>query len=263
MDAIKKLFYNHTLLVSCGLCSLFILFFLIFLHGIEPSILGLETRWLIVSGAPLLYASIVGGYLKSFRGFGVELESQLNTPITNTALFVSDVFTKMPSDEKLSRKHLAYANQKTLKKNKVLIFNCGKNNYYNVEIIEEYLHAMPNLEYFEFVDENGYFKCLLPISIFKPDATNLPVIEPPDNNALFDLVNAINNDHLFQTFGAEVINEKVTESKSVIEILPVVRQSRHGIVGVLNENDKLVGIVDERALESSIADEVLKAQRKK
>lgn len=45
-------------------------------------------------------------------------------------------------------------------------------------------------------------------------------------------------------------------------MLPLVRKSIHGLVGVVNEQEKLVGIIDKHILESKIADEVLLAERK-
>ena len=99
---------------------------------------------------PLLFALITGGYIKRFKGFGIELESQLKNPIKNTTLLVSDVIDELPSDEKKSNKYLAYISQETRNKIERLSFNLGNKNYYNTYVIKEYLRAMPNIKYFEF-----------------------------------------------------------------------------------------------------------------
>lgn len=46
--------------------------------------------------------------------------------------------------------------------------------------------------------------------------------------------------------------KKVKEITSMIEILPIVRKSEHGIVCVINEDEKLVGIIYKHTLESKI-----------
>ena len=124
---------------------------------------------------------------------------------------------------------------------------------------------MPNIKYFEFVLKNGQFFCLLPISIFKRkrETINNDFNGQFNSNAIQDLIEAINNDNLLTVFGAEAITEKLIETKSVIEMLPIVRNSKHGVVGVINESEKLVGIIDSHTLESKIADEVLLAGRRK
>jgi hypothetical protein len=276
MEALKKLFNNHTMLIVCGIASIVLLFIFILLQGGKPNLLSLESRWLIVSGIPLLYALIVGGYIKSFKGFGLELESQLKNPVKYSSLLVSDVIDDMPGSPKKSKNSLKNISIKTRKKIERLTFNCGKKGYYVESVIKDYLIALPNIKYFEFVLKNGQFFCLLPISIFKKsreiidnnfndqleDRYDEQVNEQFYSSAIIDLIDAINNDELLTFFGVEAITAKVIETQSVIDILPIVRSSKHGVVGVINENERLVGIIDKHTLESKIADEVLLAGRK-
>ncbi|ODB92812.1 hypothetical protein A3197_20795 [Candidatus Thiodiazotropha endoloripes] len=68
-----KFWSHHTALVIGAIVSIVLLAtFLLFQYN-ESNVLKLESRWLLVAGVPLLAALIVGGYIKSFKGFGVEL----------------------------------------------------------------------------------------------------------------------------------------------------------------------------------------------
>jgi len=75
--AMVKFWVQHTSLAIGAVISIFFLVtFLTFQYN-QSEMLKLESRWLLVAGVPLLAALIVGGYIKSFKGFGVELEAIL------------------------------------------------------------------------------------------------------------------------------------------------------------------------------------------
>ena len=99
VDAIKKLWANHTFSASSSFASILLLSLFFILQIFAPNILKIDTKWLIVAGCPLLFALIGGGYIKTFKGFGIELETQLKTSIAESELLATDTLIELPEDE--------------------------------------------------------------------------------------------------------------------------------------------------------------------
>lgn len=70
-----RFFGSHPAIVFGGCLSLLLLGIFLAFQFFDSKMLNLETRWLLASGIPILIALFVGGYIKSFKGFGVELEA--------------------------------------------------------------------------------------------------------------------------------------------------------------------------------------------
>ena len=102
MKALKKFWSQHTALAIGAICSIGLLGTFFWFQHDSSKILNLESRWLITAGVPLLAALIVGGYIKSFKGFGVELEASLNKPVTNIELTATEAMEQVEGDEKRS-----------------------------------------------------------------------------------------------------------------------------------------------------------------
>lgn len=102
MKALSKFWSHHTALaLGAGISLALLITFLLFQYN-QSEVLKLESRWLLVSGVPLLAALLIGGYIKSFKGFGVELEASLNKPVVNMSLVATEAMDQMYGDEKRS-----------------------------------------------------------------------------------------------------------------------------------------------------------------
>ena len=113
MDALKKFWKEHTVMSVGAIVSLLMLSAFFFFQYQQASILKLASRWLIASGVPLLAALFVGGYIKSFKGFGVELEASLHKPVSNLELSATEGMAEIQGDETRSIKLPTTSKSKT------------------------------------------------------------------------------------------------------------------------------------------------------
>jgi len=71
---------RHPAIVLGAIISIVLFIALVLFQHYNLDVLKLESRWLLVSGVPILIALFVGGYIKKFKGFGIELEAPEKTP---------------------------------------------------------------------------------------------------------------------------------------------------------------------------------------
>lgn len=169
MKAIAKFWSQHTALAIGAICSLVLLATFFWFQHDSSNILKLESRWLIAAGVPLLAALIVGGYIKSFKGFGVELEASLNKPVTNIELSATEAMEQMDADEKRSISYLHQLQDSKKRKISRLVLVQGRRDYYRAHALQEYLNLLSGLRYFEIRNNEGKFIALLRVGIFKQD----------------------------------------------------------------------------------------------
>jgi len=238
--------------VSCFLISIVLLVVFLYLQYLEARILSLETRWLLVAGAPLLVALLAGGYIKKFKGFGIELEGLLRNPIGRVSLIATDVLEGLPVHEKGTYRQLERLSDERRAKVKRLSFISGKRHYYGSDAIREYLAGLPYLEYFEVKKADGHFLYLIPVEIFKSGGDIYEGLER--------FIRAIEENSIAEVFGEDAIGESVREDESVVSVVPKIRESRFGVLPVVSGSGRLIGIVNTHVIESRITDEVIAAQ---
>ena len=264
MNDLKNFYKKHVFLFWGGGISIILFLFFLLLHYYQSDVLKLETKWLIISGIPILIALIGGGYIKSFKGFGIELEAQLRNPLKQFDLFAKDAIKDLPQEAKETESYLNSFDTDTVLNVQRLTFYINKKNYYNSYVIEKYIRKLPNLKFFEIADEDNKFIGLLPIRIFrKVEYYDLNTYEEEtdiNHTNLDKLVNAINQGNILESFANTIITEVVNEHETLIDILPKAKNSRHGILAVISNKSRLLGIIDKKSIESKIAEEVLKAR---
>lgn len=250
LESIAK---QHTPLVVCSLIASALLIIFLGLQNYNPEILKLPTTWLIAAGTPILIGLIIGSYIKSFKGFGVELESLLELPVNEIKLLASDAAEATKSMEKGSVDFLRNLDHGEKVKIKRLAFITGTSSYSSGDV-SEYLKELPNLEYFEIKDQNKRFQALVPVSYFK-DAGN------GNTTRVSNFVTAVEMNTLPDLLG-KMITETVPENLSLFDVLRKSRNSLFGTLAVIDSNQQLIGIVTDKLVEKRIADEVISLQRR-
>jgi CBS domain-containing protein len=245
---------NKQLVVLIGtIASLIIFIALLILQRINASILELESRWLILAGAPILVALIVGGYIHKFKGFGLEIETRLQNRIRKNELHSLDALEQVEGQDKGTLSFLYDTPQEELAKKERLILFSGRKEYYGSFALKEYLEHLINLKYIEVRYPQGKFRCLIPAAVFKT--------EEAFNSSLLDrFIESLAGGNIYQDIEAEAETDFVKTSESLIAILPKVRESKHGWLPVLSKDRRLEGVVTKEAIESRIADEVMSAR---
>ena len=132
-DLIKE----HMLVVVSGLLSIGLFGLFISLHIKNSKFLTIDSKWLLISGLPILIALIVGGYIHKFKGFGIELETSLKNPIGQVNLIATDVLESISGRDKGSISSVEKLPSSELIKYHRLSFVNGKRNYYDEYIFCE------------------------------------------------------------------------------------------------------------------------------
>ncbi|MCP3684827.1 MAG: CBS domain-containing protein [bacterium] len=250
----KNIFREHTLLfIGIGLTTVLLAIFIILQYK-EAEILKLETKWLFVAGVPLLVVLIVGGYIRSFKGFGIELEARLKNPISTLGLKAAEAATKVPGDEKGSREHLEMLTRTSRQQISRLSFIEGQKNYYNITVVRDYLIELRNVKYIEVRESNGEFICLIPVKRFKYQ-------NEWSTDTIDQFIHAIENREVLTEFANHAITLTVDGDESILNVLKTMRKSRKTIAVVTSEEKHFMGVIEVRDIEKRIADEVISAKR--
>lgn len=202
---------------------------------------------------PLLAALIVGGYIKSFKGFGVELEASLSKSVTNIELTATEAMDEVAGDDKKSIEYLHGLSPKDRRSISRLVLVQGRVDYYRPYALKTYLHELKGLEYIEIRNQQGQFVALLPISEFKHSTKN-------NNNSLRDFIHVLEQSQVLQRYSRAVITKHITEDTGLIEALKAMRRYRIQQLVVLDESGVFQGVLMASSVEKRIVDNVLQAK---
>jgi len=235
--------------VSAGLLGVFVL-----LQQAQSTFLDLPMQWLVVIFLPILVALFVGGYIKRFKGFGIELEAALKQPVTTVYLTASEAVADIPGDGK---KSIAYLN--SLPKAKAqsirrLLFVAGRVGYYTSSAIAEYLKRLPNIAFLEVRTESDDFVGFLPVSAVRGPEGQL------DHEALERFVEAVATSDLRSSFPAAATTLRVSGEQSLVEVLKKMRSERAEFAAVISPEERYLGVVLAQDVERRIVDSVLAAK---
>ncbi len=244
---------QHTALVIGAVISIALLSIFFLFQYNDSSVLNLESRWLLVAGVPLLAALIVGGYIKKFKGFGVELEASLSKPVTNIELTATEAMDEVVGDEKRSVDYLHRLSPKDRRNISRLVLVQGRVDYYGPYALDTYLQELKGLKYIEIRNQEGQFVALIPIGEFKHGAEI-------NNNLLCEFIHALEQSQVLQRYARSVITTHITEDTGLIEALKAMRRHRIQQLVVLDESGVFQGVLMARSVEKRIADNVLQAE---
>jgi hypothetical protein len=251
---------EHRLLIICSILSLGMLIVLAILQYHGSDILKLEAKWLAISGSPVLVALFGGGYINRFKGFGVELESKLKSPIRPIDLKATDAVTGLHGNEKQSVARLPDFKNDQIERIKRLSFISGSRNYYGTDAIIEYFEVLRKLEYVEVKKKSGEFVCLIPIEEFKTCNKNCN-ISKFSHHEIDRFIEALENENLLQAYSHTCVRLTVKQNEGLIAALQKLRESNTIMAAVVNTKKEFIGLLTEREIEHSIANEVLVTQR--
>jgi len=255
MKLLLKFLSQHTALVlGVGISFALLIMFLLFQYN-QSDVLKLESRWLIVAGVPLLAALIVGGYIKSFKGFGVELEASLSKPVANLALSATEAMEQIHGDEKRSISYLNQLRAGQRRKISRLVLIQGRIDYYRPDALKQYLHVLRGLKYIEIRNQSGKFVALIPISEFKHDSHI-------NDDLLGEFIHTLEQSQVLQRYANSVITVHISEDVGLIESLKLMRQKRTNKLVVVDEDGAFIGLLLSRSVEKRIIDDVLVAKEK-
>jgi hypothetical protein len=256
-NSVNEIIGKHTI-VMLGLILTFLLLiaFLLIQHFF-PSILQLDVKWIVVAVIPLIVSLILGGYIRVIRGFGFELETRIEEPIVTIDLEARMALTSLPPVEKQRFRALERMSQNQKSRITRLRFLSGRRSYYSAMVVDQYMWQLPNLEYFEVLNPNGTFVCLIPIHMFK---LNEEIMREEIDNFII----ALEENLVLDEYRQDAITLSVRTDQRIIDVLETLRAHGTEIAVVLDAKRSALGIIKTIDIERRIADEVLViAKRKK
>jgi len=246
-------------LISIGLLILFSV-----LHLLNSKILSLDNKWLLVSGVPLLIGLFFSGLVKSFKGFGLELETNLAEKV-ELELVGSVESYPTPEITKQSMQFLFDMPPRQRNSIERLQFVYGKRGYYDTFVVGEYINHLNSLRYIEIIDDVGKFKALIPAGKFR-DRRNEGNIERVEDRIRL-LIRSIENEKILENF-KDAITETIKKTDTLLEAYKKFDKSSQGkllngdqILPVIDSNDKMIGLTRRIKLTDKIAEQVIKSEK--
>jgi CBS domain-containing protein len=245
---------RHLYLFYGSVISLTVLLLLFAVRLYKPELLDIDVKWLTVASIPLVIALIVGKFITKFSGLGLSVEVAANEEIDNPA--VLKVLKPLNAKTKSDLPELYSLSQSDLQEFNVLVFKSGQKEYYDPYAVSEYITKMPKVEYIEIVDPRDEFMTLIKIKRER--------FKYKDNEEfLRRFILQIERGEL--PGESNVTTSFVTANQTIVDTLNAVRESGKSFIAVVRNatERKLIGVVHEHALETYLANAVLRAASKK
>jgi hypothetical protein len=255
---------NQRIIIG-GLISIILLILFLILEYYDFKGLELDIKWIVVCGIPVIISIFISGFVKSFKGFGIELEANLSEPINLE--FLKPVETiETYGFQKSSLEFLNNLQPNEKRRVQKLIFISGRRNYYDSYAVEEYFRQLEYLQFIEVTSENGSLKYLINAGQFFRREGREHI---PRKDKISNLINSIERDNVLTQF-PEAITKRIKKTDSTIDAYREFESTSQGripfnrnqILPVVDNNEIMIGIIDKRTIEESICKDVLKTIKK-
>lgn len=205
---------------------------------------------------------VAGGYIRKFKGFGVELESKLRIPVANLKLKATDAITGMHGSVKGGIERLMNFSHEQIERTERLSFILGK-SYYGRQAIIRYFMFLERLEYVEVKKESGEFVCLIPISTFKSHGTIIgeSVNEKFNSQEVDRFIQSLEHESVRGAYSDACIDLIVGKDEPLIDVLEKMRGAYKDLAVVVDSEKCFLGIITSSDIEHRIADDVLYSKR--
>jgi hypothetical protein len=258
-----KIWREHMILLICCLVAVLLLVLFGLLKWLGSSVLNLEAKWMIIAGVPILIGLIAGGYIKKFKGFGVELETELEKPVEDLHLTATDAMIKLPRITKDDLSKLETFTPEQIKGTKRLGFTSSRKHDYISEATRMYFEKLRFLEFVEVKNPSDEFLCLIPIEIFRePPASGQADVRRYNMYQIDRFIHALEEDKTLLEFGPVCITTTVLKDADLVSALKILRNNAKKEAAVVDADNQFVGLITEAEIERRIADGVLAVAKK-
>lgn len=219
--------------------------------------LNLPSQWILVSVFPILVALFLAGYVRKFKGFGIELESSLNSPISSVLdLGVASALTVLVVAKKQEVRYLYDLKRDRKLAIRVLSFELSRKGYYTEGAVIEYLTHLPNIQYLEIKTEQGEFNCYLPIDVLL--GNNHQQLEQPfSRSKTRKFIKTLEAGRVEEEYWPFAYQLTVKSKTSLVEVLRLLRHEQIDAVPVISESGRYLGLAFRGLVESKVAELVL------
>lgn len=243
-------------IVVGGLITALMLSGIVWAKVSKPDILDIPVAWLGLSVLPLLVALVIGGYIKTFRGFGVEVEAQLVQPVSRALGSAKeyDAFREVTGAraEDVANAEAVFAKQSVAKLEDItdedrlqferLSFVNGR-DVYKTWAIERHLELLPNIRFFEVDNHKGAF-----LGLLRREAVV--------SAGLDRFADALAQQEVDKVFGASFVTKSVAPDASLRSVAKRMARMKTDFIPVVARGE-LTGAIEKAELERRVGGAIL------
>ena len=206
-----------------------------------------------IAGIPLVLALIAGRFVRGFKGLGVELEMQLSSPVISNSTVI-DITSQVSSATKQELQAVFALPQEKKNSTNVLTFKPRAIGYYIPGDVREYLGALPNVQFFEVVDQALRLKFLIDIRDLRQRMLNW------EDSTTNNLIKIIEGTAQAETdLRNNIIYERIQTTNTLPQAFEKIKQANKDFLPVVDQAGKLFGLLYKNRVTEAIANEVVKA----
>ncbi len=245
-------------LLAASILSLALVIVFAMSQQTNAEFLNLPSQWLAIAVLPIIIAMFVGGYIKSFKGFGVELEAALRAPVSMVDIKAADAVADIQGDVKRSMSYLHEMSEEKAQSIRSLQFVAGRKGYYESSTVTRYLDRLSNVDFLLVLEENGTFVTLLPTDVLYAEGRGEKI---RDEGNLTRLIDAIEANDVVGAFRGAAITLRLSSEQPLVSVLRAMRSELVEYAPVVSPENRYLGVVYARDVERRIADSVLTANK--
>ena len=223
-----------------------------------PDVLKVDTGWLAIVVLPLLVALLIAGYVRSFKGLGLELESALREKVPALARGEA---AQVPLDAdtavgKLGPEDLARLRQEHAQRcPERLVLRKRQNVRYVGDLIRQYLDAFPSVQWIEIQHEDGTFEALLPVEVLGQHMHW-------STEAMSEFESWLNRREL-GSLGAKLITRSISDTASVTDAIRMHLESGLNYLPAISSARRLTGVVSISRVTDDLMRRLVSTQERK
>ena len=244
-------------IVIGSIVSILLFILILLLKVVNPTILEIDSKWLILAGVPLLVALLTGGYIQHFKGLGIEIESALARPMEDLPISRYQFLSLTGRDEKRTIQYLDSLSDQEKNDIQVLQFIEGPATTgpdYSTYAILDYRTQLRRLKYLEIRDQNKKFLCLLPVSILGRG------LHRGERDGDWEKANRFITSLLTNTvrdnYSHRAITSHIPSDITLLEAYRQIKRTGNKIAAIINPENDVIGVVSETELARWIAERV-------
>jgi hypothetical protein len=217
--------------------------------------LDLHDRWLVVAAVPIVVALVAGGYIRKFKGFGIELEARLRKSVQQRVVqrllpLDSRTADVMTSDGAMTKGGVDVLERMSPEERQAvgrLSFVDGRGAYYAAGAVRMYLERLPNVRYFDVQSSEGKF-----VSLTSMQGINARTVE--------EFIGSLETRSVPVVFRQWTATEAVREDQPLVEVLPRLQSAETDFLPAVDSSGRLTGVIEKETVADRIIKDVVEAR---
>jgi hypothetical protein len=203
---------------------------LVILFGIRiyaPILLDIDIKWLVVAAIPIILALIVGRFVAKFKWGGIDIELAAEGKIIDhEEVFV--LFQPFAAQRKDDLNTLRAMSETEKGKPNALLFDLDRSDYYDANVIREYVRELRNVRFFIIRINAGQLVAIIYI--------DRSIILNQENEYLYRFIEGLPNRVNSQGFGT-VVGGRISVNERIVDAYQKMKREKSRVLLVFAEGN--------------------------